>query len=395
MPEPCDHLRQILELARAAKHKQKGETFTLTAQMSPQAQEGKLGEFQRCLLIVGGAGNVQCKLDEYRDIISKALMCADGLVLSGGTAVGIPGEVGAAAAKLAEESKNNFTLAGYIANPQKTHIPGDARYNVLIETKGQSFSPLEPIQGWIDVLALGFDPRRVRVLGIEGGPIARLEYRLALALGAVVAVIPGSGREADELLNDPDWSKAFNLIRLTQELARDSGTMRAFVRPASIEIQPERLERVAEVVHENYLQLNSYSDIDESRRKFSKLRHDFKESNRQQVLYAAEILASEGFGLEDVGEAIEHADNPITDDQRRRMAELEHGRWNIERLLAGWRYGLQKDPSARTNNNLVPWDEVSESIKKYDIDAITHYAENLAKAGFKIIHAAETRVPND
>jgi hypothetical protein len=44
------------------------------------------------------------------------------------------------------------------------------------------------------------------LLGINGGKIAAVEFRIALALWARVGLIAGSGREADILAEDADWS---------------------------------------------------------------------------------------------------------------------------------------------------------------------------------------------
>jgi hypothetical protein len=49
---------------------------------------------------------------------------------------------------------------------------------------------------------------------VNGGEIAAFEYRLALALGARVGLVEGSGREADRLFQDPTWANSPNLTRL-------------------------------------------------------------------------------------------------------------------------------------------------------------------------------------
>jgi hypothetical protein len=54
----------------------------------------------------------------------------------------------------------------------------------------------------------------VKLLAVNGGEIARSEYRVALGLGCDVGVIVGSGREADRLLQDRDWVAVPNLHRI-------------------------------------------------------------------------------------------------------------------------------------------------------------------------------------
>jgi hypothetical protein len=66
------------------------------------------------------------------------------------------------------------------------------------------------------------------------------------------------------------------------------------------------------------------------------------------------------------------------------MAELEHGRWNVERLRDGWRFGKPRDDSRKLHDCLVPWNELPEEIKRYDRDAVRAFPEILAQAGLEI-----------
>jgi hypothetical protein len=67
-----------------------------------------------------------------------------------------------------------------------------------------------------------------------------------------------------------------------------------------------------------------------------------------------------------------------------RLAQLEHARWNAERLLAGWRYGAAKDIKKKLNPCIVSWDDLSEDIRKYDYDPIKNIPVLLAKIGYEI-----------
>lgn len=396
MPPKHDQVRRLLLLARAAKRLQKGLGYDLKEDMSRQARDGKLGSPTRALIVAGGAGRFAPeKMEQYRQIVAWAVAHADGIVCSGGTRVGIPGLVGDEVEKLRSTTATPFKLVGYLPTKyDPKERPGDPRYDVAIPTRGDDFSPLEPIQGWVDLLGLGVAPSSVRLLGIEGGEVAVVEYRLALALGAKVAIIPGSGREADAILRDRDWSRSPNLVRLPMEVI-DSPTIRAFVRPSRIPIEQPKLDELAERVHENYLEGTPYSDVDPVRHKFKNLREDLKESNRQQILYAGEILASEGFEL--IPDDGQDNEPPVfTPEQVERMAALEHGRWNVERLASGWKPGARKNVQERINASLKPWDELDEDVQAYDRKAIGDYARILLAAGFKIVRkgaAQKTALP--
>ena len=51
-----------------------------------------------------------------------------------------------------------------------------------------------------------------------------------------------------------------------------------------------------------------------------------------------------------------------------------HGRWNVERLLRGWRHAQSKDIANKLNPCLVPWpalrDINGKDFQPYDIEAI-------------------------
>jgi hypothetical protein len=94
--------------------------------------------------------------------------------------------------------------------------------------------------------------------------------------------------------------------------------------------------------------------------------------------------------LNQVGLNIRKSDNPKIfplDESFKdldRLAQLEHARWNAERLLAGWRYGATKDIKKKLNPYIVKWEELSEEIRKYDYDPIKNVPVLLAKIGYEV-----------
>ena len=52
------------------------------------------------------------------------------------------------------------------------------------------------------------------------------------------------------------------------------------------------------------------------------------------------------------------------------LAEAEHRRWMAERMLAGWRYGEQRDDARKRHPSLKPYVELSEAEKQKDRDTI-------------------------
>ncbi len=126
----------------------------------------------------------------------------EGTVLSGGTTEGISGLVG----ELGHDRGEAVTTVGYLPEFLPADATVDHRYDELRRTDGHGFSPAEPLQNWVDLVASGIRPDTVRVLGINGGRIAAVEYRIALALGATVGLVADSGREAGRLLSEERWS---------------------------------------------------------------------------------------------------------------------------------------------------------------------------------------------
>lgn len=77
-------------------------------------------------------------------------------------------------------------------------------------------------------------------------------------------------------------------------------------------------------------------------------------------------------------------------DRIAKLAAMEHGRWNIERLGYGWRYASVKDAAKRRSPYLIPWDDVPPDIQKFDVDAIVNLPKRMREAGLEVVE-----VPKD
>jgi hypothetical protein len=65
------------------------------------------------------------------------------------------------------------------------------------------------------------------------------------------------------------------------------------------------------------------------------------------------------------------------------LAELEHGRYTAERLLAGWTSGV-RDPARFLSPYLQPWTELSDEAKEYDREAVRDLPPVLAAHGLGV-----------
>jgi hypothetical protein len=76
---------------------------------------------------------------------------------------------------------------------------------------------------------------------------------------------------------------------------------------------------------------------------------------------------------------------PIEPALMARLAEVEHARWVAERLMSGWRPGLERNNRLMVHPNIVGWDQLADDIKKRDetqVRAAALIARATNKKGF-------------
>lgn len=165
------------------------------------------------------AGSCDASAEEqmkgYRPLLIEAFSGFEGTLISGGTTAGIAGLAG----DVQDACGATIHSIGYIPELIPIHAGVDHRYRELRQTAGHDFNALGPLQGWTDIIAAGIKPGQVKLVGIGGGTISAVEYRVALALGARVAILEGSGRSAAQLLKDDEWNRSESLIRLPADAA--------------------------------------------------------------------------------------------------------------------------------------------------------------------------------
>jgi len=66
------------------------------------------------------------------------------------------------------------------------------------------------------------------------------------------------------------------------------------------------------------------------------------------------------------------------------MAEMEHTRWNVERLRDGWTWGKKVDIIKKISPYLVGWPELPEDVKERDRQTVRKIPEFLTKVGLDI-----------
>jgi len=349
------------------------------------------------VLILAGVcvGGFEEKTATFGRMLAQAAEGTAFNLISGGTRAGVSGLAG----DLAAASNGRTTATGYL--PAKlpwgsTEDTDPTRFARLCPSRGIDFTPLEPLQAWTDLIVAGFDPRQIRVLCYAPGEIARAEISIALGLGARVGIVIDPDLPPERSYDDGDWSVPHEFLPLPYDLQ----TVRAFLHVETRTLDENtaaELEIAAKGAHDAYLA--SARPTDPSQKKWNDLDPALKNSNFQQVAFWKEILRRHGLDLVPITE--EQANDPrrplldmnsvLSADQLDALAQLEHGRWNVERLAYGWRHGKQKDVAARISPYLIPWDMVPEDIQQYDVNAILALPANFRKAHLEIRQVPDSK----
>jgi ppGpp synthetase/RelA/SpoT-type nucleotidyltranferase len=330
------------------------------------------------VIIAGGCDpSVEQQILNYRKILLEAFSDFRGTVIGGGTTEGISGLVG----ELSENYPKTLRTIGYLPKLISVDTTVDRRYTEIRETSGNGFSPFESLQYWIDLISSGVDLTRIKVLGINGGAISALEYRMALAFGITVGVVEESGREVTKLLQDEKWMKSRKLYIIPA----DTMTLRAFVGSEGYKLEKEIRETLAKEIHKTYCltKQDTIKTDDPAMTSWECLSDSLKESNAQQADHIIEKLYKIGCRVRKAnGDAVKFIS--FTNDEIEFLAMIEHGRWNIERLTEGWTHGLVKDVASKKSPYLVGWNKLPEDVKDWDRAAVRKIPECMAKAKLEI-----------
>lgn len=379
--EAIGEVKKAEEAEKAKKVKEQKEKARDANEAKREIKKLALGKPLQgpVVIVVGGADpSIEQQMKSYSELVLEGFKDYKGTIISGGTMEGIMGLVG----HVGEEYEKAIRTIGYHPKLIPADATVDKRYSEIRETEGIGFSPLEPLQNWIDIISSGLDPSEVKVLGINGGRIAAIEYRVALALGATVGVVEESGREGTKLLRDEKWVSSKKLARLPL----DAMTVRAFVGSGTPKLAEDVREILAREIHEEYRleKKDSIKSDDPAMKDWEELPDGFKESSAQQADHIFEKLREIGCTWQEVtGRKIKLT--KFTKDEVERLAEMEHGRWNAERLLEGWTWGERKEVTRKISPYLVRWSELPENVKDWDRDTVSKIPAFLAKIGLEIL----------
>lgn len=355
--------------------------------LKPFANQFNFGDKQ-IVVLAGGIDHLQkSKMDHYRVMLEKGLAHFKGTIISGGTDTGIPGLAGECFSKIKKTERGQKKLIGYAPCEIPEGVKYDEmNYTQILQTTGHDFSELEAIQYWTDLIYYGIDPVNVRLLGIGGGPISRFEYELALCMGAKVALLDNSSHAVHDITNDSYWAKVPNLLNIPHDVM----TVVAFFNmDRSSGLSEKQVEEAARQVHDNFRKMKKEEAKDAALLDWEKLSDDIQESNREQVRYMEKALCAAGYVVRKSKDPEKIVQPVFSDEEVEIMAEIEHGRWNMERLASGWKYNKNKNTELKHSPYIVGWDDLADNVKNWDREPIKKWPGILQKAGFEIIKTTE------
>jgi hypothetical protein len=225
---------------------------------------------------------------------------------------------------------------------------------------------------------VGADPGAVRVLALPDDPTIWPLVHIFRALGAPVAWLPPAVRDEQSAPERMLLGGAAGIV----ELPADQGTVRAYLRPARWPGSAEQRTSVATALHDAYVRRLAVHRpaSDPALRPFDQLSPALQDSNRDIVDDIPTKLAIAGLRLCPEPDAAWPVPWP-PDDKRDLLAEMEHGRYNAERLLRGWRSG-SRDTGRFLSPHLIPWDDLVEEYREYDHAIIADLPAALKEAGY-------------
>ncbi|MCL4180056.1 MAG: NUDIX domain-containing protein [Verrucomicrobia bacterium] len=360
-----------------------------TPDWRPFLRKGNLPPVSRVLILAGStAAGCEAELAQWEQPLLDALEGFHGVVLTGGTDAGVCALTARVVQRLQQAGKDDIRLVGYVP----AGITASPAFTEIVRSAGKGeFSILEPLQMWADLHLSGVQvtPAKVTLLCLGGGDISAQELALAWAMGARAAVLTrpclACERFAALLECAGDTSVGGAII------PNDAATLAMLFRtrsPGEDKTWERQWEAPGQAVHEDYVRNQHKRATQPNLLPWELLREDFKHSNRQQAATSVDILARAGFKVEPTSLPADQIPLPaFTDDEVERMAELEHGRWNVERLSEGWRYARDKDADRKLSPYLVSWNELPEEIKGYDRTAVRAWPKILVQAQLEIRRA--------
>jgi hypothetical protein len=139
-------------------------------------------------------------------------------------------------------------------------------------------------------------------------------------------------------------------------------------------------EIIARAVHEGYVSFPPEGAP--AAVPWQELPEEYRESCRRQADDIGKKLRAVGCAL---AQLTDWNAKPLefTDEEVELMARMEHKRWMAKHRREGWTKG-PRDPEARTNPHLEPWEDLPEEIREINRRMIRTLPQSLAEVGLQV-----------
>jgi voltage-gated potassium channel Kch len=325
----------------------------------------------RVVIFAGGAPATRGELDEkLEQLLSRALLRFRGLILTAQADGALPLALRAAAAP------DVWSAAGTAADRSS---PG-----IRLHHRPSGDAAQASLAMWADLVLSNFPLGDVRVVTFPGGPLGEQEIALALTMGATVVSVGNVGKPSSR--DDQVPLGADDVL----DLPVDPMTLRAFLTSSSSSSLDGRLRHhVARFIHEDYRekQQGKKPPEDVALAPWERLTPALQHSNLAQADDIPNKLALIGKRVIKEGESLQ-----LTDAELELLAEIEHGRFNYERLSTGWALG-QRYVERHVSPHLKPWAELDNETKQWDRDAVCNIGPALIDAGWGVESLSASRSP--
>ena len=146
-------------------------------------------------------------------------------------------------------------------------------------------------------------------------------------------------------------------------------------------------EKIRETIHKRWYErelAKGKKSVKETLKEWDDLPDEAKNSNLRQAADIPRKLRELGYTM------IPNTDPDapafkFDPDEIEKMAEMEHERWNEEKLLTGWTYGKIRNDKLYIHDCLLPWHKLSKEIKDYDYDAVEDIPIILKSVGLEVV----------
>jgi hypothetical protein len=203
-----------------------------------------------------------------------------------------------------------------------------------------------------------------------------------LQTARVVALDPAGGvvlGDFAQQLGQPEQFSLFSLVR--------SG-----VSEVAVGLLSDVDDRIARLFHEGYCREDDRKCAETpglrkavNNKPWEALTEGMRDANRHTADHFDVKLRAVGCRLVPKGTARVAV---FTPEEIELLARMEHDRWWADKALAGWKYAPQRNNELLLHHNMVPYEELTDEIKKLDWNSVAEMISILEGQGFMVARAA-------